>query len=127
LADEAPVSFVASEYEFLHFPAESVQVDPVRYGHLPDSARTVFEAVKMDGPLTHADLRERTGLPPRTIRFAVKRLKEEEFLDTRCSLRDCRTCYFFVNRRCVDNAALEDARRKAEVAAANGLKVIEQV
>jgi DNA-binding transcriptional ArsR family regulator len=116
-----------AEYEFLRFPAASVQVDPVRYGQLPESARTVFEAVKHEGPLTHADLRERTGLPPRTIRFAVKRLKEEALLDTRCSLRDCRTCYFFVSKNCVDEQALEDARRKAEAAAATGLKVIEQV
>ena len=118
--------FVA-EYEFLRFPPEAVQVDPVRFGQLPESARTVFEAVKQEGPLTHADLRNHTGLPPRTIRFAVKRLKEEALIDTRCSLRDCRTCYFFVSKACVDEQAIEDARRKAEAVAANGLKVIEQV
>ncbi|MFO1535715.1 MAG: hypothetical protein ABR586_08630 [Thermoplasmatota archaeon] len=103
------------EYEFLHFPADAVQVDPVRFGKLPESARAVFEAVKQLGPLTHADLRARTGMPARTIRFAVARLKEGGFLDVRCSLRDCRTCYFFVNRRCVGVAALEEARRRAEL------------
>lgn len=99
----------------------------MRFSQLPESARTVFEAVKQEGPLTHADLRERTGLPPRTIRFAVKRLKEESLVDTRCSLRDCRTCYFFVSKSCVDEGALEEARRKAGAVAAEGLKVIEQV
>jgi len=103
-----------AEYEFLHFPAAAVQVDPVRLGRLPESCRAVFEAVKQSGPLTHADLRERTGIPARTIRFAVARLKEAGFLDVRCSLRDCRTCYFFVNKRCVGVEALEDARRRAE-------------
>jgi hypothetical protein len=102
------------EYEFLHFPAAAVQVDPVRFGKLPDSARAVFEAVKQLGPLTHADLRAQTRMPARTIRFAVARLKEEGFLDVRCSLRDCRTCYFFVNKRCVGVEALEAARRRAE-------------
>jgi DNA-binding transcriptional ArsR family regulator len=102
-----------AEYEFLHFPAAAVQVDPVRFGKLPESARAVFAAVKELGPLTHADLRARTGMPARTIRFAVARLKEAGFLDVRCSLRDCRTCYFFVNKRCVGVAALEEARRRA--------------
>ncbi|HLF16191.1 MAG TPA: winged helix-turn-helix transcriptional regulator, partial [Candidatus Thermoplasmatota archaeon] len=90
-----------AEYEFLHFPASAVHVDPERFGRLPESAQRVFEAVKGKGPLTHAELREATGMPARTIRFAVKRLKEDGLLDTRCSLRDCRTCYFFVNKRCV--------------------------
>ncbi|HUR62072.1 MAG TPA: hypothetical protein VM286_06880 [Candidatus Thermoplasmatota archaeon] len=103
-----------AEYEFLHFPAAAVQVDPVRMGRLPDSCRSVFEAVKRLGPLTHADLRQQTGMPARTIRFAVARLKEAGFLDVRCSLKDCRTCYFFVNRKCVGLEALEDARRRAE-------------
>jgi predicted transcriptional regulator len=101
------------EYRFLHFPADAVQVDRVKFGRLPESARTVFEAVKAEGPLTHAELREKTGIPPRTIRYAVKRLKDEGFIDTRCSLRDCRTCYFFVHKRCVGVEALEDARRQA--------------
>ena len=109
-----------SEYEFLHFPADQVKVDPVRFGKLPASAQRVFVAVRDGGPLSHAELREATGLPARTIRFAVRRLKDEGFLDTRCSLRDCRTCYFFVNKRCVGVAALEEARRRAEEAARKG-------
>lgn len=102
------------EYEYLHFPAAAVQVDPLRFVALPESARRVFAEVKARGPLTHKELREATGLPPRTLRYAVKRLKDDHFIDTRCSLRDCRTCYFFVNKRCVGVEALEAARRKAE-------------
>lgn len=98
------------EYAFLHFPAEAVHVDPVRLGALPDSARRVFQAVVQQGPLTHADLHAATELPPRTIRFAIRRLKDEALIETRCSLRDCRTCYFFVNRRCVGIDALDAAR-----------------
>jgi len=109
-----------AEYEFLHFPAASVQVDPERFARLPESAQRVFQAVRDGGPLTHSALREVTGMPARTIRFAVKRLKEEGFIDTRCSLRDCRTCYFFVNKRCIGVEALEEARKKAEEAARSG-------
>lgn len=101
------------EYEFLHFPAEAVQVDRFRFGRLPESARRVFEAIMEAGPLTHAELRDRTDMPPRTVRYALKRLKDEGFVDARCSLRDCRTCYFFVHQKCVGMEALDEARRKA--------------
>ncbi len=109
-----------AEFAFLHFPSASVQVDPAKYGRLPQSAQRVFSAVRDQGPLTHTELRAATGLPPRTIRYAVKRLRDESYLDTRCSLRDCRTCYFFVNKRCVGVAALEEARRRADEAARAG-------
>jgi DNA-binding Lrp family transcriptional regulator len=115
-----------AEYEFLHFPAEAVKVDEAQFAALPESARRVFEAVKENGPLTHAGLRAATNLPPRTVRFAVKRLKDEGFIDTRCSLRDCRTCYFFVSRRCVEESALEAARKRAEDAIKAG-RLVEQV
>ena len=114
------------EYEFLHFPAEAVRVDPGRLGGLPESAQRVFGAVRDEGPLTHAGLRDRTGLPPRTIRFAVKRLRDEGLVDARSSLKDCRTCYFFVSRDWVEDGALEDARVRAHEAARLG-KLVEQV
>lgn len=114
------------EYEFLHFPAEAVRVDDETFGRLPDSAQRVFGAVKDEGPLTHAELRDRTGLPPRTIRFAVRRLKDEGLVDARSSLKDCRTCYFFVSKEHVEDEALEDARRRAEEAARGG-KLVEHV
>lgn len=114
------------EYEFLHFPAEAVHVDQTRFVRLPESAQRVFGAVKDEGPLTHAELRDRTGLPPRTIRFAVRRLKDEGFVDARSSLKDCRTCYFFVSKDCVEDHAIEDARERAQEAARMG-RLVEQV
>jgi DNA-binding transcriptional ArsR family regulator len=113
------------EYEFLHFPSEAVLVDEDHLGRLPGSARRVFGAVREEGPLTHADLRHSTGLPPRTIRFAVKRLREEGLVDARSSLRDCRTCYFFVSREHVEGGALEDARVRAQEAVRMG-RLVEQ-
>ncbi|MEA3189439.1 MAG: hypothetical protein QOD77_21 [Thermoplasmata archaeon] len=114
------------EYEFLRFPAEQVQVDPITLGKLPDSAQRVFGVVRERGPLTHTDLRQSTGMPARTIRFAVKRLKDEGLIDARCSLKDCRTCYFFVSPRHVGAPALEDNRRRAQEAIKAG-KLIEHV
>lgn len=108
------------EYQFLHFPAEAVHIDGRRLERLPGSAQRVFGAVRQEGPLTHADLRHRTGLPPRTIRFAVKRLRDEGLVDARSSLRDCRTCYFFVSKDLVEDGALEEARERAHEAGRNG-------
>ena len=114
------------EYEFLHFPPEAVHVDESRLDRLPESAQRVFGAVRHEGPLTHAGLRHRTGLPPRTIRFAVRRLRDEGLVDARSSLRDCRTCYFFVSREHVEDEAIEEARRRAEEASRLG-RLVEQV
>ncbi len=105
-----------TEFAFLHFPAEAVKVDPVKFARLPMSAQRTFEAIREAGPLTSSQLRERTNIPGRTLRYAVGRLKEEGMLETRCSLRDCRTCYFFVSRRCVGVGALEEAQAAARAA-----------
>ncbi|MEK6985043.1 MAG: helix-turn-helix domain-containing protein [Candidatus Thermoplasmatota archaeon] len=95
------------EAQFLHFPADAVQVDPVRLARLPQSAQRTFGVVREAGPLTSAELLVRTGLPARTLRYAVRRLKQEGLVDARCSLRDCRTCYFFVSKRCLGLGASE--------------------
>jgi len=111
------------DHRFLHYPPDSVHVDPVQAGRLPASARRVFAAIVDHGPVTHTDLRALTGMPPRTIRFAVRRLKDERFIDSRCSLTDCRVCYFFVHKRFVDEEALEAARLRAEAAAKAGRSI----
>lgn len=114
------------EYEYLHFPADQVHVDPRLFGRLPESARRIFDVIREAGPVTHAELRDRTEMPARTIRYAVKRLRDEGIIDTRCSLRDCRTCYFFVHKRCVGVEALEAARQKARADAQRDGRVIEE-
>lgn len=70
---------------------------------LPPSARTVFHTLARDGPLTHADLVRVTGMPGRTVRYAVGRLREAGVLGSRCNLMDCRQCYFFVAQLCPGN------------------------
>lgn len=98
---------LVAEHAFLHFPADAVHVDPVKLARLPASAQRVFAECRQAGPITPQELRLRTQMPERTVRYAVQRLKEAGMLDTRCSLRDCRNCYFFVHERCVGVAALE--------------------
>ena len=63
-------------------------------------------------------------MPDRTIRFAVQRLKDAGLIDARCSLKDCRTRYFFVSRPFIATEALERARHEAELAAQQGVNVV---
>ena len=77
---------------------------PPRVEGLPPSARQVFEALATAGPLTHRDLVLATGMPGRTVRYAVGRLKEAGVVGARCNLMDCRQCYFFVADECAGRA-----------------------
>lgn len=94
----------------LRVPREAVRIEPMEYARLPESARRVFESVLDHGPLTHTDLRRLTRMPARTIRFAVQRLRREAYLDSRTSLRDARTCYFFVDARRINEEFIEEQR-----------------
>ena len=115
-----------TEYSFLQFPAEAIQLDPKLVEGLPTSARRVLDAVRERGPLTHNELGLATGLPPRTIRYAVRRLKDHGVLESLSSLRDCRTCYFFVSRRHIRPEALAEARGRADQAIKDG-RLVERI
>ena len=66
---------------------------------LPNSARQVFATLAEQGPLTHKDLVRVTGMPGRTVRYAVGRLREVGVVSSRGNLQDCRQCYFFLDCR----------------------------
>lgn len=57
---------------------------------LPASAHRVYTLLRERGPLTHKDLLRESGLPGRTVRWAVTRLKEEGLVRSRHNLRDSR-------------------------------------
>jgi DNA-binding MarR family transcriptional regulator len=59
-------------------------------GPLPPSAKLVYKVLESDGRLTQKDLAERTALPPRTVRYAIGRLKEKNLLVERFSFVDAR-------------------------------------
>ncbi len=58
--------------------------------YLPPSAKQVFNILVSNGPLTQKDLISKTELPPRTVRYALGRLKEE------CVIREC---FYFPDAR----------------------------
>jgi len=106
-ADSADERFVATLVcRRVRVDAPRVHPDDVRTDgdrRLPASARAVFAAVVHGGPLTHEEIRRATGLPARTVRFALHRLVEGSFVQSRSSLIDRRIRYFFVHERLADD------------------------
>ena len=57
---------------------------------LPPSAKLVAKVLDYNDTLTQSELAEETLLPPRTVRYALSRLEEEEVVDSRFSFADAR-------------------------------------
>ena len=64
--------------------------DPDVVEYLPPSARQVLLVLESCGPLTQKDIISKTDLPPRTVRYALDRLKGEEMLQERFCFSDAR-------------------------------------
>jgi DNA-binding MarR family transcriptional regulator len=57
---------------------------------LPPSSRTVLAILDAGGAMTHKDLVEKTHLAPRTVRYALKKLKERQLIIEKFNFRDAR-------------------------------------
>jgi DNA-binding MarR family transcriptional regulator len=57
---------------------------------LPPSSKTVLEILGIGGAMTHKDLVQKTHLAPRTIRYALKKLKERQLIIEKFNFRDAR-------------------------------------
>jgi hypothetical protein len=85
------------------FPASLVAADsigppdPDVVEYLPPSAKQVFLVLASDGPLTQKDIISKTDLPPRTVRYALGRLKGEEMLEERFCFSDARQSLYSLN------------------------------
>lgn len=64
---------------------------------LPPSAKQVFNVLASDGPLTQKDLISKTDLPPRTVRYALDKLKGEDMLEERFCFQDARQILYSLN------------------------------
>ncbi|MCX6677588.1 MAG: helix-turn-helix domain-containing protein [Methanothrix sp.] len=71
--------------------------DPDVVEYLPPSAKQVFQVLASDGPLTQKDIINKTDLPPRTVRYALGRLKGEEMLLERFCFSDARQSLYSLN------------------------------
>ena len=71
--------------------------DPDVVEYLPPSAKQVLLVLASDGPMTQKDIITKTDLPPRTVRYALGRLKGEEMLQERFCFSDARQSLYSLN------------------------------
>ncbi|NJD75838.1 MAG: MarR family transcriptional regulator [Candidatus Methanoperedens sp.] len=57
---------------------------------LPPSAKLVFKILEQNGLLTQKQITRESYLPPRTVRYALNRLKKKDLLEERFYFRDAR-------------------------------------
>jgi DNA-binding MarR family transcriptional regulator len=57
---------------------------------LPPSSKTVLQILDNGGAMTHKDLVTKSKLAPRTVRYALKKLKERQMIIEKFNFRDAR-------------------------------------
>ncbi len=67
-----------------------VAVNAVNRSGLPPSARTLMRLLDDGRPRTFKDMTNEAEIAPRTIRYALKRLKEEGLIIEKFNFRDAR-------------------------------------
>jgi transcription initiation factor IIE alpha subunit len=64
---------------------------------LPPSARLVYKTLESGGLLTRKDIIEKTCLPPRTVQYALTRLRDMNVLIERFYFKDARQSLYGLN------------------------------
>ncbi|ABS56052.1 hypothetical protein Mboo_1535 [Methanoregula boonei 6A8] len=57
---------------------------------LPQSQKKVLEILGTGGAMTHKEIAEKIAYSPRTVRYALKKLKEKKLLIRKMNLQDMR-------------------------------------
>ena len=57
---------------------------------LPPSSQAVLKVLGKNGAMTHKDIVKKCHCSPRTVRFALKKLKEHELIIERMNMQDMR-------------------------------------
>lgn len=57
---------------------------------LPPSSKTVLQILDDGGSMTHKDIVQKSRLAPRTVRYALKKLKERGLIIEKFNFRDAR-------------------------------------
>lgn len=64
---------------------------------LPPSAKLVVKVLEHHDALTQGQLADETLLPPRTVRYALRRLEDADIVTSRFSFSDARKRLYFLN------------------------------
>jgi len=57
---------------------------------LPPSSKAILRALGKEGAMTHHDIVKKTHFKPRTVRYALKKLKENKLLIEKMNIHDMR-------------------------------------
>jgi DNA-binding MarR family transcriptional regulator len=57
---------------------------------LPQSQKKVLEILNTGGAMTHKEIAEKSAYSPRTVRYALKKLREKKLLILKMNLQDMR-------------------------------------
>lgn len=63
---------------------------------MPPSARTVLRTLERNVSLTQKEIIRESCLPPRTVRFAIDRLRENDLIIERFCFRDARQSLYML-------------------------------
>jgi len=58
--------------------------------NLPPSSKTVLALLDEGGAMTHKEIVKKSNLAPRTVRYALKKLKENQLIIEKFNFRDAR-------------------------------------
>lgn len=58
--------------------------------NLPPSSKTVLSLLDESGAMTHKEIVKKSNLAPRTVRYALKKLKENHLIIEKFNFRDAR-------------------------------------
>ncbi|MFA6362903.1 MarR family transcriptional regulator [Methanoregula sp.] len=57
---------------------------------LPPSSKTVLKILHKGGAMTHKDIVEKAHCSPRTVRYALRKLKENQLIIEKMNIQDMR-------------------------------------
>lgn len=71
-------------------PSETATATAAAMAPLPPSSKMVLGALDAGGAMTHKDIVKKTHLAPRTVRYALKKLKARYLIIEKFNFRDAR-------------------------------------
>jgi DNA-binding MarR family transcriptional regulator len=77
---------------------------------LPPSSKIVLEILGTEGAMTHKDIVRKTRCSPRTIRYALKKLKEKKLLIEKMNMQDMRQIIYQYRLSPLQESGMADSR-----------------
>ena len=70
---------------------------PTSVSELPPSAKLVYKVLEYEGSMTQEEIATESRLCARTVRYALGKLEDAEFVSSRACLEDARQSKYWIN------------------------------